>query len=154
MPYIKALTINLVLLAVFLVVVLLLLRVDSWFGLPDYRSTPASVIGWFFAVSGLVLRFWALSAFSGNYENDIGNARRFVTSGPYARTRNPLEAGAVLIAFGFAVALGSYLSLILPILSFFILNAWIKSKEKELEAAQGTRFLEYKNSVPRWWRGI
>lgn len=163
MAHIKAVTVNLVILAIFFVLVLLLLNVDSWLGLKDYRSLPAFLVGWFLVISGLVLRLWAFSAAQKNLAGDnkyggdganspaVNHVEPLVIEGPYARTRNPLELGVILIASGLAATLGSYIGFVLPISVFFVLDAWIRSKEKDMEIAFGSRFLEYKNSVPRWW---
>ena len=153
MSYLKAITVNLIILAVFFVLVLLLLNADSWLELKDYRSMPASVVGWLLVLSGFVLRLWAFSAAQKNLAGNNGYVEPLITEGPYARTRNPLEVGIMLLVSGLVVTMGSYIGFALPVAAFFVLDAWIRSKEKDTEVAFGSRFLEYKSSVPRWlWK--
>ena len=61
------------------------------------RPTPRwLLLGLPLAVAGEAIRIWA----SGHIEK----TRRLATGGPYARSRNPLYVGSLLIALGVAVA--------------------------------------------------
>ena len=55
-------------------------------------------VGGVIAVAGLLVRAWAAGHIRKNAE--------LATSGPYARTRNPLYLGSFLIGLGFTVAAG------------------------------------------------
>ena len=64
------------------------------------RPSPSSLaLGLPLAVLGEAVRLWA----SGHIEK----TKRLATGGPYARSRNPLYLGSVLIALGVAVASAS-----------------------------------------------
>ena len=63
-------------------------------------SVPLLIAGGLVALAGLIVR--ALAA--GHLEKN----QRLATTGPYARTRNPLYLGSLLIGIGFAIAGGSW----------------------------------------------
>jgi protein-S-isoprenylcysteine O-methyltransferase Ste14 len=64
-----------------------------WLAAPTHASM---LIGLPVAVSGLALRAWA----AGHLEKN----RDLAQSGPYAHLRNPLYAGTLLVAAGFAIS--------------------------------------------------
>jgi len=78
--------------------------------------------------------------------------KNLILEGPYKRTRNPMITGALLILFGEALLFGS-LTLLIYALIFFPLNHlyFILHEEPLLEKRYGKPYLEYKQSVPRWF---
>jgi protein-S-isoprenylcysteine O-methyltransferase Ste14 len=70
-------------------------------------------------------------------------------TGPYAHTRNPLYLGSMMIAFGFAVASGSWIIFVaLATLFLAIYLPTIKSEEEFLRG-KFAGFDEYARVVPR-----
>ena len=64
------------------------------------RPTPASIaLGAVVSVVGLMIRAWASGYLRKNQE--------LTTSGPYARTRNPLYLGTFILGTGIAIASGA-----------------------------------------------
>lgn len=92
-------------------------------------------------VLGLLIRAWA----AGFLRKHQGLA----TSGPYARTRNPLYLGSAILAAGFAWAGNSLLGagLILGYFAIFY-AAVMKREERELRRQYGEAFMEYAKKVP------
>ena len=71
----------------------LLVAAFAYFSHPDARSLA---VGAPIALLGLALRAWAAGHLAKN--------ERLATSGPYARVRNPLYIGTLVVAAGLAVA--------------------------------------------------
>src|SRR3989344_3761048 len=120
MALIKTFTLNIVILAASFFAVALLLNVDAVLGFGDFRFLLLSAGGWVMVAAGFALRFWASSVF---YENGIAVLKyspqeKLVTTGPYAKTRNPLYLGILLMFAGAAVVLGSYAGIFAAILLF------------------------------------
>jgi protein-S-isoprenylcysteine O-methyltransferase Ste14 len=78
-------------------------------------------------------------------------AATLVTSGIYARTRNPMYVGMTVMLLGWSVWLGSVYALGLPVAFVLYLNRFqIAPEEHALHARFGTEFLAYKSRVRRW----
>lgn len=101
-------------------------------------------IGGVLAAVGLVIR----GAAAGHLRKTEG----LTTSGPYARTRNPLYLGSVVLAWGLVVAgaswvsaavVGAYLVLFYP--------AVLRREERHLRSLHGAAFEAYAAQVPRFW---
>jgi len=73
-----------------------------WLAHPNGRTMALSLV---LVLPGVWLRGYA----SGYVKKDA----ELATTGPYAHTRNPLYLGSMSIAFGFAVAAGSWLIMVL-----------------------------------------
>lgn len=79
------------------------------------------------------------------------NARALITSGIFARTRNPIYLADALILAGFILGLDAVLSL--PLVALFIW--WIESRfivaeEDRLRQTFGAEFDRYERKVRRW----
>ena len=74
-----------------------------------------------------------------------------ITDGVFRYSRNPMYAGMVLILFGFAILLNSWISLlILPGFTAFIHYRFISHEEENLKEQFGEDWLVYQKEVPRW----
>ena len=92
---------------------------------------------------GLLLRGYASGYVKKNAELTV--------TGPYARTRNPLYLGSILIAFGFALAARSlWIAEVLVILFVAIYIPVIRSEEAYLRSVF-PGFDAYAATVPRLW---
>jgi hypothetical protein len=81
---------------------------------------------------------------------------RLTTTGPYAHLRHPLYLGTILVATGFGVWAGGWLTLVgLGFLwPWFALRYFPRKERSEsirLEAAYGERFVRYRSEVPALW---
>jgi protein-S-isoprenylcysteine O-methyltransferase Ste14 len=75
-----------------------------------------------------------------------------VTSGPYARIRNPMNAGEVLLFAGLAAWFGSIGLVIYATVSWLAFHLFItRYEEPHLARAFGARYEEYRAHTGRWW---
>ncbi len=109
------------------------------------------VLGFLIVLSGLGIRYWAVS-----YIGTISRTRaaRFgplMSSGPFALVRNPLYVGNFLIWIGFVVSSG--LIWMLPVAwGLFALqySAIVRFEETALVRHFGVSYETYLREVPRW----
>src|SRR5277367_2057799 len=95
------------------------------------------------AVAGFGLLIRAVAA--GYLRKD----RELATTGPYARTRNPLYLGSAFMAAGFAIAGHSWWAGGLIVIYFAVFYyAVMRAEEEDLRVRFGTVFEEYAAKVP------
>ena len=97
---------------------------------------------------GLWIRSWGAGHLVKNHDLTV--------TGPYAHLRHPLYAGTILIATGFAVLLGGWLSLALaaaiwPWFALHYLPRKERSEGARLEGLYGEAFVRYRDAVPALW---
>ena len=74
-----------------------------------------------------------------------------VTHGPFRFSRNPIYLGAIVGLTGLALGVGSLPFYAVPLLMALILSlGYIPMEERNLEAALGQSYLDYKARVRRW----
>ena len=109
-----------------------------------YFSRPAPLpilIGACVGLLGLAIR-----AYAAGY---LHKQAVLTTTGPYARTRNPLYFGSSILALGAAIAMNSWLSAALLLLYFALVYTLVMRREEiELRGHHGAAFDAYANSVP------
>jgi protein-S-isoprenylcysteine O-methyltransferase Ste14 len=100
---------------------------------------------------GLMLRSWWLFEKAGTAIRPTDEPSKMITSGPYARSRNPMYVAAVLMMLGPSVFLGS-LPLLGAALAFFATMhlVHIPFEERVMEEAFGEEYREYALRVTRW----
>ena len=140
--------------AILLVSVLrIALPVDPWLGIigPLYVA-PVLLLG-----VGLLL-----AAFTGiNYLQaymhedwrsgiDPTHPPKLLTTGPWARSRNPMFMTIMLGQLGFFLALPSLFSLVCLVVGVVVLRRQALAEEANLEALYGTDYDQYREQVPRW----
>jgi len=106
------------------------------------RPTPRTLIaGALISLLGLIVRGAAAGHLRKNSE--------LTTSGPYARVRNPLYVGSLLLAIGFAVGARSWIVAVLLLGYFgFFYTLTVRREERSLAALYGSAFDEYASRVP------
>ncbi|MCU0453095.1 MAG: isoprenylcysteine carboxylmethyltransferase family protein [Bacteroidetes bacterium] len=119
------------------------------------RPTGTSLlIGGAVALIGEAMRFWGV-AYAGSLTRVTGSvgAPALVVAGPFARVRNPLYIGNILLYVGVGI-MSQALWPWLPVLAFgwFVFQyQMIVSREEEfLAAAFGDAYAEYRANVPRF----
>jgi protein-S-isoprenylcysteine O-methyltransferase Ste14 len=77
--------------------------------------------------------------------------RKLVTSGPFAKTRNPMYVGLVLATLGIALWIGAWSMLLAPIAVFATAN-WvhIPFEEEKMRRQFGASFNAYASKTRRW----
>lgn len=109
-----------------------------WLAQPTWKTMLLSLL---LVVPGVWLRAYAAGYVRKNAE--------LTRTGPYAYTRNPLYLGSMMIAFGFAVAAGSWILLVaLAVLFAAIYFPTIQGEEGYLRE-HFAGFDEYAAKVPR-----
>ena len=77
------------------------------------------------------------------------------TTGPYARTRNPLYFGSSILALGAAIAMNSWLSAALLLVYFALVYTLVMRREEiELRSLHGPAFDAYAKSVPLFFPSL
>jgi hypothetical protein len=106
------------------------------------EPTPQSIlVGAIVAIIGLFIR----GAAAGHLRKD----QELATTGPYARTRNPLYLGSAFLAAGFAIAGRSWWAGAMVAAYFGLFYyAVMRNEEEELRARFGAAFNQYAARVP------
>lgn len=117
----------------------LLAAVYLWLAQPAAKSM---VIGGLLEFLGLVVRALA----SGHVRKN----ERLTTTGPYAYVRNPLYAGSLLLAGGFAMAARSWWVAGLAAIFFVVIYVPVIGAEENFLRKQFPEFDEYSRSVSRF----
>lgn len=109
-----------------------------WFA----RPTPAAfTVGVGLAVLGLLIR----AASAGHIHKD----KALTTTGPYARTRNPLYLGTLFLGLGVTVAGGRWLFVGLFLVFFVVVyGRTMRGEAKLLEELFGDAYHHYASHVP------
>jgi protein-S-isoprenylcysteine O-methyltransferase Ste14 len=119
--------------------------------LEDFRPVWFAA-GLSLALSGELIRLWAVGhAGSITRTRNVG-APELVTSGPYARVRNPLYTGNMLLYVGLITAMAPrWPWLIALVLAWFWFQYTliIQLEEEKLIQLFGEQYLEYSKAVPR-----
>ncbi len=107
------------------------------------RAPEPAAVAWSLGlvVPGLWLRAYAAGYVKKNLELTV--------TGPYARTRNPLYLGSMLIAAGFAVALLSWPVALVLALGFAVIYVPVIASEERFLRATFPGFDDYCRRVPR-----
>lgn len=129
------------------------LQVDKLLDFPKLLPTSLNIIVSVPILAiGLFLMIWSILNFIRVQGTPVpfNPPPKLVTTGPYARVRNPMLTGVFVLLFGLGVLLRSpsLVSIFAPL--FILLNVWeLKAvEERELERRLGRDYVEYKRKVP------
>ncbi|MGB2633454.1 MAG: isoprenylcysteine carboxylmethyltransferase family protein [Candidatus Acidiferrum sp.] len=106
------------------------------------RPTPLSIaVGALAGIIGLFIR-----AYAAGY---LHKQEVLTTTGPYARTRNPLYFGSSFLALGAALAMHSVWAAALLLVYFALVYTFVMRREEmELRQKHGDTFTAYAAAVP------
>ncbi|HUX92959.1 MAG TPA: isoprenylcysteine carboxylmethyltransferase family protein [Ignavibacteriaceae bacterium] len=112
------------------------------------------ILGFIIAVTGELIRLWGVS-WAGSETRTTGSVGGtfLVVSGPFARVRNPLYVGNILMYFGLGVmsfSIFPYLQIIALLFFFIQYYSIIKEEEGYLSKTYGKDYQDYLNNVPRF----
>lgn len=115
---------------------------------PAEAGTVQHGLGASLVVAGLLVRSWGAG--------HLTKRERLTISGPYAHHRHPLYAGTLLVATGFACALGGVVAWAVGASSavWFFFSYFPRKERREsalLEAEFGAGFVAYRAGVPALW---
>jgi protein-S-isoprenylcysteine O-methyltransferase Ste14 len=118
---------------------------------PSVLSTPLLWLGVLVVAAGEAVRLWAvhhIGAISRTRSDRLGP---LIDSGPFARVRNPLYLGNILLWVGFALSARlPWLAPVVVILLAFEYHAIVRWEETLLAMRLGDAYLDYITRVPRW----
>ncbi len=110
------------------------------------------ILGAGLTFTGIVLIIWSVIS---QYKHGNGTpvpkvaTQKLVTRGPYSYTRNPMTLGALFFYSGTAIWLSSGLLIMLCVIIFSLLLAFIhKHETRELAQRFGKEYLDYCSSTP------
>jgi protein-S-isoprenylcysteine O-methyltransferase Ste14 len=144
---------NLIVLAVGFLIAFAGSRLDAHFGIEEFRSIIATVVGSLLILTGFLIRLWAAYYFYKNHIKVIATFAQgtLITSGPYRYSRNPLYLGGnVFIFFGAGLLFGSPVALAITAIHLPFLDLFIRREERQLEQKFGEEWSRYKRTVRRW----
>jgi protein-S-isoprenylcysteine O-methyltransferase Ste14 len=133
----------------------LVLLIGLHFTLPVTRVmvSPYRYLGIVSIGFGIVLNLWTDSLFKKHkttvkpYENPA----HLEVLGPFRISRHPMYLGMVAVLLGIAIALGSLVTFILPIVFVILMERlFIPFEEQNLERVFGKQYRNYKEKVRRW----
>lgn len=120
---------------------------------PQGLAEVLSVAGLVLVAAALAVDFWALVTLSRARTTVMPNqaSDALVTSGPFARSRNPIYAAnaALLVGLGFALANPWFLPAAAALVVLTTRLA-IRREERHLAARFGDAYRDYRARVPRW----
>lgn len=120
------------------------LRLGNWLQLP-----AGLLVG-----AGAILMVLALQHMRGQRTTvwPHGQPARLVQTGIFARSRNPIYLGDVLILTGLILWFDAILALpLIPIFILLIERRFIEVEEARLQATFGALFADYSRRTGRWW---
>jgi protein-S-isoprenylcysteine O-methyltransferase Ste14 len=106
------------------------------------------------AAAGVALYAVALRDMGLSWRFTIDRERpgELVTTGVFARSRNPIYLSLVLVAFGVSLALGRPLLVAVACAAPVYFHFLIRREERFLAAHYGEAYARYCERAPRWWR--
>jgi len=104
-------------------------------------------------IIGESIRIWGVAYAGGATRTRHVGAPELITSGPFARVRNPLYIGNLIMYTGAALIANVWMPyLVLVVWLYFGLQYYfiVKLEEEKLTQLFGEEYREYKNQVPRF----
>lgn len=127
--------------------------IDPWLGIIPWLYHPAILVS---GVAMLLCSF-GLASYLQAYMHadwrsgiDLDHAPNLITSGPYARSRNPLFLAVILGQLGFFLALPSLFSLVCLVVGVWVIRRQALAEEVALSVHYGEPYRQYRQRVPRW----
>ncbi len=101
-------------------------------------------------LGGEAIRLWAAGHIGRSSRTRGSEVGPLVTTGPYARMRNPLYLGNILMAAGFGALSHTLLAAAWWSISVGYYSAIVRWEEQRLQEHHGREFTFYCQRVPRW----
>jgi protein-S-isoprenylcysteine O-methyltransferase Ste14 len=115
---------------------------------PSARLVAVGVV---VTLAGEALRLWGVHHIGAISRTRADRLGPLVSSGPFARVRNPLYLGNIAIWVGFALTAGlAWFASVIVILLGLEYHAIVRWEEQLLESRLGEAYREYAARVPRW----
>ena len=114
---------------------------------------PYNYIGIILILGGILIDIWAWALFKKNKTTLSPYKRplKFVNSGLFKISRNPMYSGMDLVLWGLSIFLCSLITFVFPILFIILIKKlFIRFEEEKLEKRFGKKYFNYKKKVRRW----
>jgi protein-S-isoprenylcysteine O-methyltransferase Ste14 len=111
------------------------------------------IVGRAVAASGIALDLWAMASLTSARTNIMPNraAKRLVTWGPFAFTRNPIYLANTVLTIGIGLGLSALWFLPLAFFAAMLVDRLaIRREEAHLAARFGADWTAYAAATPRW----
>lgn len=121
------------------------------------RGTVCTVLGLVLMVAGLALRLWAVVVLGKAFRTtvEVTPDQAVVERGPYRVLRHPSYTGALLLAAGFGIGAGTWVSLalclVVPVIAF---TRRICVEERVLASVMGAPYRHYTDRTSRLVPGV
>jgi protein-S-isoprenylcysteine O-methyltransferase Ste14 len=117
------------------------------------EGTVAKALGALAMTAALVVYGLALRALGSSWRLGIDRERPgpLVTTGVFARSRNPIYLGLTLLAVGVFLVLGRLVLLLLAIAFTLYFHSLVLREERFLVQHYGDAYRAYAERVGRWW---
>jgi len=117
-----------------------------------FVSSPYNFLGLIIISFGFFLEIWAWLLFKKHKTpENFSKSKKLVTEKIYKFTRNPMYLGMILMVVGLSFVLNNYISLIGPIVLFFVIHfMFIPFEEEKNLKTFGQKYLNYKKKVRKW----
>lgn len=110
-------------------------------------------VGLLLAVVGVGLMFWAVAAFRAHDTSVVPHQvpKRIITTGPFARSRNPIYLGDVMVLTGAVLWWGAWpAALLIPVFVQILTRRFIAPEELRMKENFGDEFDRFAEKSPRW----
>ena len=98
-----------------------------------------------------IVRTLRLIRFNKTAINTFKAPSRFIKTGPFKFSRNPIYLGFLMILIGIGLLLGTFSGFIGAFLFFMVADLWyIPFEEDKCGQIFGKEYLDYKQNVRRW----
>src|SRR5664279_277509 len=124
-----------------------------------FTPLPQYSLSWLFTVAGVslycagfILAIWAKQVMSQSWGVPgvhMKKQNKLVTTGPFSFSRNPIYLAFLMIYFGFAIAIQSWLIILRIPLGIYFYKSAVR-EERNLEKIFGQKYVDYKKSVRRF----
>lgn len=118
-----------------------------------YPIALARIAGPLLAAGGIALMIWAIAAFRAHQTTVVPHQtpETLITSGPFARSRNPIYLGDVMVLAGAILWWGAWPALVLiPLFMLVLTRRFIAPEEARMKESFGAEFAAYTQKTPRW----
>ena len=116
-------------------------------------GVTGQIVGLVLIISGVWFIYWTFKVMRthGEHPEPGRSTRTLITSGPFARTRNPIYSGFLLIGAGIASLSNALALLIAVFVGVAVIQVLVVRKEEAyLERKFGEVYLEYARKTRRW----
>jgi protein-S-isoprenylcysteine O-methyltransferase Ste14 len=138
----------------FVIFPLIATSLNNTFHLPQFTSPLLQAIGLLLLLSGLALIFTVTYLFftvGKGTPVPIEPPKKFVVSGIYKYSRNPMFVGNTLVLLGLSLIFGHLLLYLYTLLAFLIFHIGVVIYEEPgLRKRFGESYINYCKKVPRW----